>query len=82
MSSILRAIGTKVKEKLDAKLDKSGGVMTGDLSLSSPLKLSAYQSSNLPNPGIERRVIYVSDLGCIAVDDGSSWRKVDLGANL
>lgn len=82
MSNILNQIGAKIKDKLDLKLDKNGGTVTGDLVLSSPLKLPAYASTNLPSAGDGRRVIYVSDLDCLAIDDGSSWRKVDLGSTL
>lgn len=80
--TILQSIGSKIKEKLDAKLDKSGGTLTGALNLSSSLKLASYASTSLPSAGTEGRVIYISNLDCLAVDDGSSWRKIDLGSNL
>lgn len=80
MSSIFRAIGTKVKEKLDAKLDKTGGTLTGSLNLSSTLKLASYASTSLPPAGTEGRMIYISNLDCLAIDDGSSWRKINLGS--
>lgn len=82
MSSILSQLGTAVKNKLDLKLNKSGGTVTGDLTLNSPLKLAAYNSNNLPSAGTAMRIIYVSDLDCIAVDDGTNWRKIDLGTTL
>lgn len=80
--TILQSIGSKIKEKLDTKLDKSGGTLTGTLNLSSTLKLASYASNSLPSAGTEGRVIYISNLDCLAIDDGSSWRKIDLGSTL
>lgn len=80
--TILQSIGSKIKEKLDAKLDKSGGTLTGTLNLSSTLKLASYASSSLPSAGTEGRVIYISNLDCLAIDDGANWRKIDLGSTL
>lgn len=80
--TILQSIGSKIKQKLDAKLDKSGGTLTGSLNLSSTLKLASYASTSLPSAGTEGRVIYISNLDCLAIDDGSNWRKIDLGSTL
>tara|TARA_B100000212_G_C27381599_1_gene537353 strand:+ start:520 stop:771 length:252 start_codon:yes stop_codon:yes gene_type:complete len=82
MSNILFNIGTKIRIALDAKLNKSGGTVTGDLNLSQPLGLSVRSQSQLPSAGVAGRVAYVQDLSCIAVDDGQNWKKVELGQNL
>tara|TARA_B100000963_G_C22635543_1_gene677389 strand:- start:3492 stop:3743 length:252 start_codon:yes stop_codon:yes gene_type:complete len=82
MSSILHSIGIKLKAALDAKLDKTGGTVTGSLNLSEPLGLSVKSQSDLPSAGVAGRLAYVQNLSCMAVDDGENWKKIELGQNL
>jgi len=82
MSSILAQLGTKVKTQLDTKLDASGGSVSGTLEVDGHIKLPVYTTSNIPTAGVARRMVYVSDEDCLAFDTGTSWKKVEFGANL
>ena len=84
MSSLLTQLGQKVKAKLSDKFDKSGGLISGSLSVSQSIQFGSYLSSALPENGTSGRVIYVTDGDgnggpCIAVDDGTAWKIVELG---
>jgi hypothetical protein len=77
MSSLLTQLGQKVKAKLDNKLNTSGGLISGSLSV----------SSALPANGTSGRVIYVTDGDgnggpCLAIDDGTDWKIIELGGNV
>jgi hypothetical protein len=84
MSSLLTQLGQKVKAKLDNKFDKSGGLISGAVNISQSLQIGSYLTSSLPTAGTSGRLIYVSDGDgsggpCIAVDDGTDWKIVELG---
>ena len=84
MSSLLTQLGQKVKAKLDNKFDKSGGLISGSVNISQSLQIGSYLTSSLPVAGTSGRIIYVTDGDgdggpCIAVDDGTEWKIVELG---
>ena len=84
MSSLLTQLGAKVKAKLSDKFDKSGGLISGDLSVSQSIQFGSYLSSALPTVGTSGRVIYVTDGDgnggpCLAIDDGTAWKIIELG---
>ena len=84
MSSLLTQLGQKVKAKLDNKFDKSGGLISGAVNISQSLQIGSYLASSLPESGTSGRIIYVTDGDgsggpCIAVDDGTAWKIVELG---
>ena len=84
MSSLLTQLGAKVKAKLADKFDKSGGLISGDLSVSQSIQFGSYLSSALPTNGTSGRVIYVTDGDgsggpCLAIDDGKEWKIIELG---
>jgi len=84
MSSLLTQLGQKVKAKLDSKFDKAGGLISGAVNISQSLQIGSYLASSLPEVGTSGRLIYVSDGDgsggpCIAVDDGTDWKIVELG---
>ena len=84
MSSLLTQLGQKVKAKLDNKFDKSGGLISGSVIISQSLQIGSYQTDTLPEAGTSGRIIYVTngdgnDGPCIAVDDGTAWKIVELG---
>ena len=84
MSSLLTQLGQKVKAKLTDKFDKSGGLISGSVSISQSLQIGSYLASSLPESGTSGRIIYVTDGDgsggpCIAVDDGNAWKIVELG---
>ena len=84
MSSLLTQLGQKVKAKLDNKFDKSGGLISGAVNISQSLQIGSYQADALPTVGTSGRVIYVTNGDgnggpCIAVDDGTDWKILELG---
>ena len=84
MSSLLTQLGQKVKAKLSDKFDKSGGLISGSLSVSQSIQFGSYLSSALPTVGTSGRVIYVTDGDgnggpCLAIDDGTDWKIIELG---
>jgi hypothetical protein len=83
MSSLLTQLGQKIK----AKLDKSGGLISGSLSVSQSIQFGSYLASALPENGTSGRVIYVTDGDgnggpCLAIDDGTDWKIIELGGNV
>lgn len=82
MSSILTQLGEKIKTQLDAKLNTSGGSVSGTLEVDGHIKLPVYTTSTIPTAGVARRMVYVSDEDCIAFDTGSSWKKVNFDSDL
>lgn len=87
MSSLLTQLGQKVKAKLDNKLNTSGGLISGDLSVSQSIQFGSYQAASLPTNGTSGRVIYVTDGDgnggpCMAVDDGTDWKVIELGSTV
>jgi len=83
MSSLLTQLGQKVKAKLDNKFDKSGGLISGSVNISQSLQIGSYQADALPTAGTSGRVIYVTNGDgnggpCIAVDDGTDWKILEL----
>ena len=87
MSSLLTQLGQKVKAKLDNKFDKSGGLISGSVNISQSLQIGSYLTSSLPEAGTSGRIIYVTDGDgdggpCIAVDDGTAWKIVELGGDV
>ncbi|MEK9698494.1 MAG: hypothetical protein VW683_17495 [Betaproteobacteria bacterium] len=83
MSSLLTQLGQKVKAKLDNKLNTSGGLISGTLSISQSLQIGSYNGNSLPSIGTSGRIIYVtngnSGSPCLAIDDGSTWKVIALG---
>lgn len=87
MSSLLTQLGQKVKAKLTDKFDKSGGLISGDLSVSQSIQFGSYLSSALPTVGTSGRVIFVTDGDgsggpCLAIDDGTDWKIIELGGSV
>ena len=86
MSSLLTQLGQKVKAKLDNKLNTSGGLISGTLSVSQSLQIGSYDRDNLPTIGTSGRIIYVSNGNsgspCLAIDDGSDWKVIALGSTV
>tara|TARA_B100000029_G_scaffold489826_1_gene548011 strand:- start:103 stop:351 length:249 start_codon:yes stop_codon:yes gene_type:complete len=82
MSSVFTQLGEKVKEKLDEKVDASGGNVSGTLAVDGHLRLPEYTTSTLPSAGVARRIVYVTDEDCLAFDTGTNWKKVNFDSNL
>ena len=84
MSSLLTQLGAKVKANLTDKFDKSGGLISGNLSVSQSIQFGSYLASALPTVGTSGRVIFVTDGDgsggpCLAIDDGTAWKIIELG---
>lgn len=48
-----------------------------------PVKLPAFQSTNLPDPAkYKAALIWVDDLNVPAVSTGSAWKEITLGSTL